>query len=187
MRTRACAAAMSTAALIILAAFSPQQLAGAGQDANKKPAAVDWGKEAHGARCSIVSPSGKKSFALGEAVNLVVLTKNFGADVIHPAEGSPFAVFRVRFQGPDGKTPPLSVDGRRQVLIAEQVGVTNALDLATGMERQTRLALSFLYDLRDKGEYKLSIERLFYLADSTEAIATTNVFTFEMAEPKKDR
>jgi len=159
--------------------------AGAGQEANDKTAkAVDWGKEVAGVRCALVLPGSQKAIAQGEPVKLTVLTKNFGDSEIHTAEGSPFAAFKIHFQLPDGKPAQLSADGRRHLIVAEDVGVTNTVKVDPGKVRETKLHLSELYEMKQKGQYRISIERIFYAPDGRDASATTNTLTITVGEPK---
>jgi len=159
--------------------------ANAAQNAiDKSTKTIDWGKEVHGVRCALVLPTGQAPIPLGEPVKLAVLTKNFGSLEIHTAEGSPFASFKIRIQGPDGKTVPLSADGRRLLIVAEQVGVTNTVKVDPGMTRENKLHLSDIYEMKQKGQYRISLERLFYTPDGQDASTSTNILTITVGNPK---
>ena len=53
-----------------------------------------------------------------------------------------------------------------------------------GMTRDTKLHLSELYDMKQKGQYRVSVERLFYTPDAREVTASTNIVTITVGEPK---
>lgn len=166
-------------------AFLPLPYASAGQGADSKTATgVEWGKEVNGVRCALTLPNGQKTLPLGQKITLSVLTKNFGDGEIHTAEGSPFAAFKIRLEAPDGKAAPLSADGRRHLIVAEDVGVTNTVKVDPGMVRETKLHLSDLYDMKQQGQYRITIDRIFYTPDGRDSAASTNTTTITLAEVK---
>jgi hypothetical protein len=146
---------------------------------------IEWGPEKDGVRCAAARPSGVQKVFAGEPIHVLLITKNIDAK---PAavlvKGHPLSVYTISVLGPNGKPTQHTSYGRQQMDSAGE-GSRATGSLAPGKEDKSSLLLNRIFDMTQKGEYKVSFSRSVRVNDA-EVSVTSNVLTVTVAEEKTE-
>jgi len=157
-------------------------------EAEEKPAESAWGPSVEGFRLSL--RSSQAQYAPGDKIEVQLVLQNVDSKKRVVARSRPLRVHEFQIIGPDGKLVLLTTQGMA-ILRATRYSSFSLMDLEPKEEHSASLELSDIYDLTNRGEYRVLASRQVWTRDDDKKFATlaSNTLVIKVAEKdaKKDK